>query len=341
MATHTTSAVLRTYRPALIPLGRNLTAVAFPLMKVFPAEYCIRRAIEAGCVKPTTMVAETSSGTMAYGLAMVCALRGLSLTIVTDPVCDARMVRKLQGLGAAVQVVPRPAVKGGYQAARLERLHAICAENPDSWWVNQYDNPANAGAYAAVAAELVDQLGRIDCLVATVGSGGSICGLAAQLRHLFPGLAAVAVDTFNSVLFGQPDGSRCLRGLGNSILPLNLDHTAIDEVHWVSAAEAFTATRMLYRQTTLFRGPTSGASWMVARWYAETHPDARVVCLLPDTGDRYLDSVYDDEYLTAHELLLPAMPEAPLPVDRPTEARDRWSWMSWKRRTLERVTAVA
>jgi S-sulfo-L-cysteine synthase (3-phospho-L-serine-dependent) len=310
-------------------------------MKVFPAEYCVRRAIDAGCVKPGTLVAETSSGTMAHGLAIVCALRGLALTIVTDPVCDARMVRKLRGLGARVEVVSEPAAAGGYQAARLERLHAICAENADSWWLNQYDNPANAGSYAAVAAELVDRLGRVDVLVATVGSGGSICGVSAGLRQLFADLEVVAVDTFQSVLFGQPDGSRMLRGLGNSILPLNLDHSAVDEVHWVSAAEAFTATRTLHRRTSLFRGPTSGAAWMVARWYAETRPEAHVVCLFPDTGDRYLDTVYDDEYMAGQGLLLPALPGSPVGVGRPSQARDEWSSMRWQRRTLEVVTAVA
>jgi cysteine synthase len=306
-------------------------------MKVYPAEYCTRRAIADGLVDPDTLVIETSSGTMAHGLAIVCALRQLRLTIVTDPACDPRLCRRLRMLGARVEVVPAPAAQGGYQRARLDRLAEIGAQNPRHWWVNQYDNPANAGAYAAVASQLVERLGRIDCLVGTVGSGGSVCGTGRHLRELFPHLAVVAVDTFGSVLFGQPDAPRKLRGLGNSLQPKNLDHSVVDEVHWVSAPEAFTATRQLYETTTLFRGPTSGACWLVARHYAATHPGARVVCLFPDDGDRYLDSVYDEAVVRADGLWQETLPEGPREVTRPDEARHSWSMYRWRRQSLADV----
>jgi cysteine synthase len=332
--------ILENYRPALIPLSSNLTATIFPIMKIFPAEYCVRRAMEDHQVGPQTIIAETSSGTMAYGLAIISGLRDLALTIVTDPACDKRMVSKLNGLGVRVEVVSNPSPQGGYQRARLDRLHQILDENPDSWWVNQYDNPANPAAYAPVAAQIIDQHGPVDILVGTVGSGGSMCGLAAYLRQIYPTLHVVGVDTFNSVLFGQPDGKRMLRGLGNSLIPGNLDHKTFDDVHWVSAAEAFTATRILYRTTTLFQGPTSGASWLVAQWYAKKHPDARVVCVFPDSGERYLDNVYDDAYLHEYGLHVERMPSAPVCVNRPTDGSHSWTTMAWKRRTLSEVKSL-
>jgi cysteine synthase len=309
-------------------------------MKVYPAEYCTRRAIADGIVEPDTLVVETSSGTMAHGLAIVCALRKLRLTIVTDPACDPRLCARLRALGARVDVVPAPASKGGYQRARLDRLAEVCAEHPRHWWVNQYDNPSNAASYAAVAAQLVEQLGRIDCLVGTVGSGGSMCGTGVYLREFFPDLTVVAVDTFGSVLFGQPDGPRKLRGLGNSLLPKNLDHTLVDEVHWVSAAEAFIATRQLYSSATLFRGPTSGACWLVARHYAATHRGAKVVCLFPDEGDRYVDSVYDEAYLRREGLWLDVLPDRPTEVSKPEDARQSWSVCQWARRPLAGVSPM-
>jgi cysteine synthase A len=332
--------ILENYRPTLIPLSSNLAATIFPIMKIFPAEYCVRRAMEDGHVGPNTIITETSSGTMAYGLAIVSVLRNLALTIVTDPACDKRMVGKLNGLGAHVEVVSKPALVGGYQRARLDRLHEILAENPHSWWVNQYDNPANSAAYAPVAAQILDQYGPVDILVGTVGSGGSMCGLSAYLRQVCPALHVVGVDTFNSVLFGQPDGKRVLRGLGNSLVPGNLDHTTFDDIHWVSAAEAFTATRVLYRETTLFQGPTSGASWLVAKWYAKRHPDARVVCLFPDGGERYLDSVYDDLYLSEHTLRIDQLPSEPVHLTSPMDVSHRWSKMEWGRRTLTDVNSI-
>jgi cysteine synthase A len=210
-------------------------------------------------------------------------------------------------------------------------------ENQNSWWVNQYDNPANAQAYSWFAAQLVEALGPIDCLIGTVGSGGSVCGTASYLRLLFPELIVVGVDTFGSVLFGQPDGPRALRGLGNSLIPENLNHSIFDEVHWVSAAEAYTATRLLHRKTSLFRGGTSGACWQVARYWAERHPKLRTVCLFPDDGHRYIHNIYNDSYMAENKFWLESLPIGPSEVRSPLEAGPHWSWMEWGRRTYEEV----
>jgi cysteine synthase A len=328
------------YRPSLIPLEDNLTAAVFPLMKIFPAEFCVHKAAEAGQITPESLIVESSSGTMALGLAIVCNAYRYRLTIVTDNACDDALRRRLEDLGATVERVSGPAATGGYQRARLERLHEICASTRDHWWVNQYDNPANGGSYAAFADHLVESLGQVDCLVATVGSGGSACGTTRALREKFPHLQLIGVDTFGSVLFGQPDAPRKLRGLGNSLFPRNLDHSAFDEVHWVSAAEANMATRRLHQKTTLFRGATSGACWQVARHWALRHPRARVVCISPDDGYRYVHSVYDDEYLQENELWLSDPRRDPLEVTSPLEAESAWSCIRWNRRTYREVVGA-
>ena len=126
-----------------------------------------------------------------------------------------------------------------------------------------------------------------------------MCGTTTYVRSLFPQCRAVGVDTHSSVLFGQADGPRELRGMGMSLMPANLDHRIFDEVHWCSAPAAYSATRQLHQQNALFMGPSSGAAYLVARWWAATNPDALTVVMLPDEGYRYLDTVYDDEWLTA------------------------------------------
>lgn len=329
--------ILEHYRPTLVSIDHNLTAVCFPLMKIYPAEFCLRVANREGAISAEDLIVETSSGTMALGLAIACRMTGQRLTIVTDRACGPALRVRLEELGARVEIMQNPAAVGGYQRARLDRVQQILAANRGSWWLNQYDNPGNPGAYGSLAAQLVESLGQIDCLVGSVGSGGSVCGASHFLRSLFPSLYVVGVDTFQSVLFGQPDGSRTLRGLGNSILPKNLDHTAFDEVHWVSAAEAYFATRLLHRRTTLYRGGTSGATWIAARYWARRHPDARVVCIFPDEGHRYADSIYDDNYLATEGLTLEALPESPRIVKDPRLAGPAWSAMAWKRRTLDEV----
>jgi cysteine synthase A len=338
MKPDTFAALLETFQPQLIPLSDNLYAAAFPLMKLYPAEYCVRRAMRDGLIVADTLIAESSSGTLALGLAMVCNWLKLPLVIVTDYACDDILKRRLEDLGAQVERVPAPAAVGGYQRARLDLLQTIRDANPNHWWLNQYDNTGNAASYSKFAAQLVESLGSVDCLVGTVGSGGSMCGTARYLRELFPEMIAIGVDTFRSVLFGHADGPRPLRGLGNSIFPKNLDHTAFNEVHWVNVGEAYTATRLLHRETSLFRGGTSGAAWMVARHWAAKHPRRKVVCLFPDDGTRYVNDIYNDDYMEQNRLWQ-ELPAEPKMVSSPEEAGNSWTAMNWGRRRYAETMA--
>jgi cysteine synthase A len=220
----------------------------------------------------------------------------------------------------------------------MQRLRQLQAEIPGHYWPSQYNNPDNPSAYAAFVEQLLETLGDVGCLVGSVGSGGSMCGSTRFLRSVLPGARAVGVDTLGSVLFGQPDaGTRLLRGLGNSLMPENLDHRVFDEVHWVPAAEGFLASRQLHRQHGLYMGPTSGASFLVARWWAAQHPEVKVVAILPDEAYRYEDSVYDDSWLETQNARLHRLPEAPRQVTSPSAAGPDWSTLAWGRRSYEEV----
>ena len=324
--------------PRIVHLGPNLFGAAFSLMKLLPARHILDRARDDGLLEPGTVVIESTSGTFGLALAMECRLRGRPLVLVSDPAVDPALRRRLRDLGAAVDIVAEPVAVGGYQQARLDRLAELRARHPRHFLPAQYSNPDNPGAYAPLADLLTSSLGRVDVLVGPVGSGGSMCGTAAALRAgLGPGVAAVAVDTPGSVLFGQRDAPRRIRGLGNSLMPANLDHGTFDEVHWVSDREGFAATRALHRRHALFMGPTSGAAWMVAQWKARLEPEACVVVLLPDEGHRYQDTVYDDAWLRRNGLRLRRLPSRPVAVDTPADGGPEWSWLRWNRRALEVV----
>ena len=322
--------------PHLVPLGPSLWGASFTLMKMLPAHHIVTTAMSTGEIGPDTMIAESTSGTFGLALAMTAALIERRLTLVTDPAMDQRLCRRVADLGAIVEMCTTPSARGEFQTVRLERLAAVRARYPDNFWPRQYDNPLNAASYAVVAEHLISRLGRVDALIGTVGSGGSMCGTTASLRENGCQVTAIGVDTPGSVLFGQPDQVRELRGLGNSLQPGNLDHTLFDEVHWCPAAEAYRETRRLHRRHSLFHGPTSGAAMAVARWWSARNPDARTVVMLPDQGDRYLDTVYDDAWLSAEPRRSVTGRSGPREVAGPT-GESGWTWMSWRRRRLAEV----
>jgi len=316
--------------PRLVRLRSGVVAACFPLMKLLVARHVIDHAIATGRIRAGTRVLETTSGTFGLGLALVCAMRDLPLTLVTDPVVDTSFRDKLEALGAEVDIVERPAAVGGYQASRLARLAQRSAADPDAFVPDQYGNPQNPAAYAVVADLIAEQVGRVDHLVGCVGSGGSMCGISAGLRRHQGDLEATGIDTHGSVLFGMADAPRALRGLGNSLLPRNVSHDAFTEVHWVNAAVAITATSGLLRHEALFRGPTSGAAFLVAEWIQRQHPDRTVVAVMADEGERYLDTVHNPRWRREHGLVID-LPLEPVEVPTPAHAQavGTWSRMAW------------
>lgn len=262
-------------------------------MKDRVARQVILDARRTGALAHGAPIVESSSGTMALGLALVGTYLGHPVHIVTDPRIDPITLTKLETLGCQVHVVP--AMTGqGWQSARLELLAELMAGLPGAFWPRQYTNPQNPYSYRTLADELVADLGTLDVLVGAVGSGGSLCGASRALLEHSPDLRVVAVDCVGSVLFAQPDvPARRQSGLGNSLYPGNIDYRVIDEVHWLSDDEAFDATRALAMEQKIFAGNTSGSVYRVlAHLAVRAEPGTRLVGILPDRGDRYVESVF-------------------------------------------------
>lgn len=325
--------------PRCVQLASNLALAAFAVMKIVPARHIISSALREGRLSAGGQVVESSSGNFSLGLAIVCREAGLALHVVSDPAIDRRMRNRLHDLGATLTIITRAEHAGGYQRARLQAVDEFLQQHPGALWTRQYDNPLNPAAYAEVAAQLRQRFGTRLVIVAAVGSGGSAVGLARTLRSLDTDVLLVGVDTFNSVLFGLPDGPRQLRGLGNTIMPRNLDHAQFDEVHWLDGATGYAATRLLHRQHAVFGGPTTGAAWWVAKQAAQRFADRMVVVIGADDGERYLDTAFDDDWLHQQGFsgdvppLQPSACESLAQVGRTA----RWAMLSWQRRTLESV----
>ena len=328
-------------KPRLVSLQANLVLATFPVMKILPARHIIDAAVRAGTLGAGGQVIESSSGNFSLGLAIVCREAGINLHVVSDPAIDQRMQNRLHDLGASLTIITRAEHAGGYQKARLQAVDDFLSRNPEALWTRQYDNPLNPESYADFARQLRELLGERLIIVASVGSGGSSVGVARHLRERDPSTMLVGVDTFGSVLFGLPNGPRELRGLGNSIMPLNLDHSQFDEVHWLDAATGYGATRQLHRQHAVFGGPTSGASWWVACEVARRYPQRMVVAIGPDDGERYLDTVFSDAWMGQRGFACASSVTSPATCESLAQVAltQRWAMLDWKRRTLLEVAA--
>ncbi|WP_405708164.1 MULTISPECIES: PLP-dependent cysteine synthase family protein [unclassified Streptomyces] len=268
------------------------------------ALFMVERARERGDLLPGARIVESTSGTLGLGLALAGIVHGHPVTVVTDPGMEPLVSGLLTAYGADVQTVAEPHPVGGWQQARRDRVGELLSGHPGAWCPDQYHNPDNVSAYAGLARELVAQLGRIDALVVSVGTGGHSAGVASVLRGYFPTLKVVGVDTCGSTIFGQKATPRLMRGLGSSIHPRNVDHALFDEVHWVAAGEAVWAARALARARYATGGWSVGAVALVARHLAATLPaEARIAAVFPDGPHRYAGTVFDDAWCREHRLL--------------------------------------
>ncbi|WP_331753255.1 PLP-dependent cysteine synthase family protein (plasmid) [Streptomyces sp. NBC_00637] len=291
------------------------------------ALHMVRAARERGQLLPGARIIESTSGTLGLGLTLAGAAYGHPVTVVSDPGMEPLMTGLLTAYGAEVDLVTTPHPEGGWQQARRHRVEELLTVHPDAWCPDQYNNPDNVAAYAPLALELVAQLGRIDTLVVSVGTGGHSAGIASVLRGYFPRLRVVGVDTTGSTIFGQPAAPRLMRGLGSSIYPRNVAYDLFDEVHWVAAPEAVWAARRLARHHYATGGWSVGAVALVARWLARTLPaEDRIVTVFPDGPQRYVGTVFDDTYCRENGLLGHLPPDDPDEIDHPgMEVVTRWT----------------
>ncbi|UCH09825.1 MAG: pyridoxal-phosphate dependent enzyme [Fidelibacterota bacterium] len=265
-----------------------------------------------GLLKPGGTVVEATSGNMGVGLAMVCAVKGYKAILVMFDKASDEKRRLARALGAEVVIcpadVPADDPRSYYSVARR-----ITDETPGAVLANQYHNPANIQAhYETTGPEIWEQTdGRIDALVAGMGTGGTITGAARYLKEKKPDIKIWAADPYGSILktykeTGEiTEGSQYLvEGIGDDMVPGALDLDLVDEIANVSDEESFHVARMLARQEGILGGGSTGTIVKVALDVAAAmRPDQVVVTIIPDTGERYLSKLYSDEWMRLKGLL--------------------------------------
>ncbi len=301
-------------------------------MKDRVAKRMIMEARRTGELKEGAPIVESSSGTLALGLALVGTYLGHEVNIITDPRIDELTFTKLKALGANVHIVKSMGTSGGWQRARLDYIYKMLEENPSLYWPKQYENKQNPIAYHTLATDLMEELGKVDIIVGSVGSGGSLCGIANILKSINPSLKVIAVDAVGSTIFHQTDRpTRLQGGLGNSIQPLNVDASVIDEVHWLNDEEAFAWTWRLAQHEKIFAGNSSGSVYAVANWISkQVNPNTVIACIFPDRGDRYVNTIYNENFLDKHSLDVTKLNYNPSLIEEIQDV-DSWSYLDFRK----------
>ena len=271
----------------------------------------IEDAEKAGLLKPGGTIIEGTSGNTGMGLALAAQAKGYKCIFTMPDKQSKEKMDILRAVGAEVVVTPTNVApddpRSYYSVARK-----LNQDIPNSFYPNQYDNLSNTAAhYDETGPEIWKQTeGKITMYAAGVGTGGTICGTAKYLREQNPKIEVIGIDTYGSVfkkyketgIFDENEiYGYATEGIGEDILPKNVDFDVIDRFIKVTDKDAALMTRRLAKEEGLFVGWSSGSAVFGALEYAREHmkEDDVMVIILPDHGTRYLGKVYNDDWMRA------------------------------------------
>ena len=276
----------------------------------------IEAAEAAGTLRPGGTVVEGTSGNTGVGLAIAAAIKGYRCIFTIPDKMSQEKVRLLKAFGAEVIVTPT-AVAPDHPDNYVMMAKRIAEETPNAILANQFYNQANPAAhYRTTGPEIWEQSeGRVTHFVSAAGTGGTITGVGRYLKEKNPEVRIVGGDPVGSIIRGywetgvKPEGAPYkVEGIGQDKIPGTLDMTIVDEWRSIDDRSAMTMARRLAREEGLFVGGSTGLIAHLALELAREidDPEALVVCLLCDTGERYLTKVFNDEWMRENQLLEPA-----------------------------------
>jgi len=272
------------------------------------AQYIIEDAERKGLIKPGGTIVENSSGNTGQSMAIVAAIKSYRCIITMPDKMSREKELMMKAYGAEVVVtptaVPAESPESYYSVARR-----IARETEGSYYPDQYNNPVNIEAhYASTGPEIWEQMeGKIDYFIAGIGTGGTLSGVGRYLKEKDPNVKIVALDPVGSVFYDyfktgklpEPDVYK-VEGIGEDYLVKAVDFATIDDMIQVTDDVSFLMARRLAAQEGLFVGGSSGSAVWAAVEYCRRNAipaDKKVVCILPDSGNRYLSKMYDNDWM--------------------------------------------
>lgn len=278
--------------------------------KIRMARSMVLDAERRGLLRDGGHIIESTSGNTGLGLAVVAAERGYRFTAVVDNHACKDKLRAMRAMGTDLVFVADDGDDELATSAREDLAEAMAAARDDAYFTEQHNNDANAVGYYAVAEELLAEVERVDILLSAVGTGGSLFGTATRLRDLGKPARVIGVEPVGSIAFGGEGGPYWQSGTGTppgATIGTAVDYALLDEGVKVSDVDAFATARAVARTHGLLIGGSAGGSVhnALAR-LEEFPPGSTVVTIVCDGGEKYLDTVFDDDWMSARELLDPA-----------------------------------
>lgn len=251
----------------------------------------LREAEESGKLVSGATLIEPTSGNTGVGLAMMAAIKGYRMILTMPENMSQERMRLLKAYGA--EIILTPAGEG--MPGAIAKANALLQEIPGSVMFGQFDNPANPQAHYLTTAQEIyaDTEGEVDILVATIGTGGTITGVARGLKEYNPQIQIIGAEPKQSaVINGFPKGPHKIQGIGAGFIPAVLDLDLVQEVLMIDGDEPMATGRMLACEHGLLVGISSGAAMTAAIEVAKRpeNKGKRIVVILPDTGERYLST---------------------------------------------------
>jgi cystathionine beta-synthase len=266
------------------------------------ALYIINKADSRGV--PGREIVENSSGNTGAALALIGAVRGLNVTITIPDKMSKEKISLMKAYGAKVIVtptdVPYDSPESYYSVARR------IAEERGAFYPDQYNNPDNIKChYETTGPEIWRQMGgKIDIIIAGIGTGGTISGVGKYLKEKNPEIKVIGVDPEGSVFYNYFKEGKVVKphvykveGIGEDYLVKAVDFSVIDDIVQVNDRDSFIMARRLAREEGIFAGGSSGSAMVVAMKVAKKNKGKSIIVIFPDSGYRYLSKFYDDEWM--------------------------------------------
>jgi N-(2-amino-2-carboxyethyl)-L-glutamate synthase len=268
-------------------------------VKLKAANEMVEAAERNGILRPGSVLVESSSGNLGVALSMIAASKGYGFICVTDSRCNLTTRLLMEALGSEVHVITEPDPISGYLGARMNYVRALCASDDRCVWLNQYTNAeAWKAHYRTTAPAIARQFPELDVLFVGAGTTGTLMGCARYFQERHPSVRIVAIDPVGSVSFGTPASRRMIPGLGMNVRPPLLDESYVDEVIHVEEADAIRACHRMARRGFLFGGSTGTVVSGAMSWLARNDAsDLTAVAIAPDLGERYLDTIYQTNWV--------------------------------------------